>query len=361
MHGKISKFRVCHILFWTTTLRTEIIENIQLSYLKEGKNQYGKIFEVDGHHHTYSEYQYYDKYRDEAAETVDFETIRFSEGEIKAGKIEFEKLLDEQEYTFFEKNFQRNIIDFKKEYALIFIPLAVARIQKTILEYLLGNESLLDKEILKIAIVERDLPCGAIAVSSLSELLINLNGLLKEADKIKIPHFEVFVFGAENWLIDESLNEGAKKEDESYFRANEAVFDLVIDHSILRRSNTYIEPDFKSKRSIKIRSSHYSNRSFGNMRRVYCADSLNYAKLVEKEENGSYTHIADKEPFINYFLKNIFRKPNFREGQLPIISRAIAEIRYTLCCESKILATPICWLRPARPASCTKLSNEPEY
>ena len=113
-------------------------------YLSEVGRKRGKIFEVDGVHHTYSDYQYYDQYRDDAAEAVAFETLRFSEGQINAGKINFERLLDENEYKIFEKNYLRKIEDFKTEYALLFIPLAVARIQKTMIEYLLGNESLLN-------------------------------------------------------------------------------------------------------------------------------------------------------------------------------------------------------------------------
>jgi ATP-dependent DNA helicase RecQ len=191
-------------------------------YLSEVGSKIGKIFEVDGAHHIPSDYQYYDKYRDDAAEEVAFETLRFSEGQINAGKINFEGLLDEKEYKIFEKNYLRKVEDFKTEYALLFIPLAVARIQKTVIEYLLGNESLLNQATIKIAVIERDLPCGALAIQSLREMIFNLNELLEEEHQIKVPDFEVVVFSNPKWIINEKLHLGVLTKDQTYFQNNKS-------------------------------------------------------------------------------------------------------------------------------------------
>lgn len=67
-----------------------------------------------------------------------------------------------------------------------------------------------------------------------------------------------------------------------FFKQKE--FDIVIDHSILRRSNIYKETDFLSDKAIKIRSSHFFDTTFGKMRRVYCADLLHYKALVKKKK-----------------------------------------------------------------------------
>ena len=74
---------------------------------------------------------------------------------------------------------------------------------------------------------------------------------------------------------------------------------------------------------IKIRSAHFFDTAFGTARRVYCAHLLHYKELVEKQDNGSYKAIEQYEAHIAFFIQNVFRKVDFREGQLPIISRAL--------------------------------------
>ncbi len=283
----------------------------------------GRIFEVDGPHHSLSEYKYYDAYRDAVAEDENFETIRFTVETIKEDKTDFEKLIGRKIYKNFKKNFENNIKEQLEKYSLIFIPLAVARVQKTILEFLLVHCEFFKKEKIEIAIVERDLPCGAIAIKSLQELFFNINAILEDKEKLLLPEISVTIFENQKWVISKELHLQASVKDESFFKLNK--FDIIIDHSILRRSNIYRETDFQNEKSIKIRSSHYFDTSFGKTRRVYCADLLNYKKLVDKKDDGSYFPIENiKEP-INYFIQSIFRKKEFREGQLPIISRALQQ------------------------------------
>lgn len=281
----------------------------------------GRIFEVDGSHHKLSEYRLYDAYRDSIAELENFETIRTTAETINQVEYKIEALFGSRIFDIYKKNFERDINDHIREYSLIFIPFAVARIQKTILEYLLVNSELLNIDKISIAIIERDLPCGAIAIRNLKELFLNINSLLKDEDKIVLPEIHLTIFENTKWVLDKKLHLTEYVKDEDNFEPNE--YDIVLDHSILRRSNVYNETNFKFERSIKIRSSHYFDTSFGNNRRIYCADLLNYKELVKKKDDGSYIAIPQFEKHINYFIKNIFRKVRFRDGQLPIISRAL--------------------------------------
>lgn len=292
----------------------------------ENNNRYekvGRIFEVDGSHHSLSEYKYYDAYRDAIAENENFETIRFPVETIIADNTDFEALIGRKIYQNFKNNFEKNIEEHLAEYSLIFIPFAVARVQKTVLEFLLGNPELFNKERIEIAIIERDLPCGAIAIKSLEELFFNINAILDDKDKLLLPEISLTVFENSKWVIDKKLHLQKRVEDESFFKQNE--FDIVIDHSILRRSNIYKEADFLSDKAIKIRSSHFFDTAFGKMRRVYCADLLHYKALVKKKDDGSYIPVNKYEFHINFFIQSIFRKVSFREGQLPIISRALQQ------------------------------------
>ena len=292
----------------------------------ENNNRYekvGRIFEVDGSHHSLSEYKYYDAYRDAIAEDENFETIRFTVETIKADNTDFEALIGGKIYQNFKNNFEKKIKEHLAEYSLIFIPFAVARVQKTVLEFLLVHPELFNKERIEIAIIERDLPCGAIAIKSLEELFFNINAILDDKDKLLLPEISLTVFENSKWVIDKKLHLQKRVEDESFFKKNE--FDIVIDHSILRRSNIYKEADFLSDKAIKIRSSHFFDTAFGKMRRVYCADLLHYKALVSKKDDGSYIPVSKYEYHINFFIQSIFRKVSFREGQLPIISRALQQ------------------------------------
>jgi len=292
----------------------------------ENNNRYekvGRIFEVDGSHHSLSEYKYYDAYRDAIAEDENFETIRFTVETINADNTDFEALIGRKIYQNFKNNFEKNIEKHLAEYSLLFIPFAVARVQKTVLEFLLVHPEIFNKEKIEIAIIERDLPCGAIAIKSLEELFFNINAILDDKDKLLLPEISLTVFENSKWVIDNKLHLQNRVEDESFFKQNE--FDIIIDHSILRRSNIYKETDFLSVKAIKIRSSHFFDTAFGKMRRVYCADLLHYKALVKKKDDGSYIPVSKYEYNINFFIQTIFRKVSFREGQLPIISRALQQ------------------------------------
>lgn len=292
----------------------------------EQNNRYEKvgiIFEMDGSHHSLSEYKYYDAYRDAIAEDENFETIRFTVETIKKDNTDYEALIGRKIYQNFKRNFEKNIKEHLAEYSLLFIPLAVARVHKVILEFLLVHPELFKKEKIEIAIIERDLPCGAIAIKSLQELFFNINSILEDKDKLLLPEISLTIFENSKWVIDNKLHLQANVKDERYFKQNK--FDIMLDHSILRRSNIYKETDFQNDKSIKIRSSHFLDTAFGKARRVYCADLLHYKSLVKKKDDGSYIPVSKYESHINFFIQTIFRKVSFREGQLPIISRALQQ------------------------------------
>jgi ATP-dependent DNA helicase RecQ len=282
-----------------------------------------RIFEVDGPHHLLNEYVHYDNTRDIAAEEVDAKTYRFTKEDIVPGLIPFETLISRDIYIIFEKNFNRYHKDFLIEYSLIYIPLAVARIQKVMIEHLIVNPVLFKEQTLHIAIIERDLPCGALAIKSLEDFFTNINAILGESDKLYLPKIELSIFENEKWVINQKLHCGHMPKNETFFGAND--FDIIIDHSILRRSNIYKEKEYSLRDAIVINSSHYSDNSANSGRKVYCSELLNYVALVQKESDGSYSPIKEYEKNINFFIQNIFRKTSFRDGQLPIISRAIQQ------------------------------------
>lgn len=282
-----------------------------------------RIFEVDGPHHLLEEYVYYDTNRDLAAKAANAETFRFTQNEINANEISYEKLFSEDLYKIFEKNFNRKLDEYLEEYSLIYIPFAVARIQKTLIENFIAKPEFLKKETLQIAIIERDFPCGALAIKSLEEYFTNLNALVAEKDKLQLPRIELSIFENEKWVVNSELHCGIVPKNKTFFSTND--FDIIIDHAILRRSQVFKEKEYGLRESTIIRSSHYFDHSIESSKKIYCAKLLNYEALVNKQNDGSYTPIKEYKKHINFFIQNIFRKKGFRDGQLPIISRALQQ------------------------------------
>ena len=57
--------------------------------------------------------------------------------------------------------------------------------------------------------------------------------------------------------------------------------------------------------------------------KVITTSKVTYKAIGKFENDGSFKVENKKNDAINYFLQNIFRKNEFREGQLPIINKAL--------------------------------------
>jgi ATP-dependent DNA helicase RecQ len=276
----------------------------------------GIIFEFDGKHHKTESYKAYDVFREEEAVKGNFAILR-QPSDLKELDLAIIKQFDNKDGIFevFARNYNTDITERLAEQILVLTPFAIARIQKTLLELFLRDADLLSKLEINIAIIERDLPCGALAIESLNELASNLSELI--TDDSKLPKFNVIVYPDQRFSK-HNLHRGLEATKEF----DEIDYDIILDHSLLIREGIYKYDKYNSTKSIKIRSSHFVNNSFGNKRRVYCAKPLDYKELVIKQPDATYLPNDLKEN-IEYFIQNIFRKPAFREGQLEIISRAL--------------------------------------
>lgn len=299
------------------------IPYLNIQFDTDGKDKFveqlvtkGIIFEYDGKSHNPVSYKAYDKYRDEEAKEVNFETLRQS-SDLKELDQSIINQFENKDGVFeiFAKNYNTELAERLIEHIIVLTPFAIARIQKTLLELFLRDADLLNKVEINIAIIERDLPCGALAIESLNKLASNLSKLI--TDDFKLPKLNLVVFPDQRFSK-YNLHFGLEAKME--FDEND--FDIILDNSLLMRDGIYKYDKFNSSKSIKIRSSHFVNNSFGNKRRIYCAKPLNYKELVIKQPDATYLPNELKEN-IEYFIQNIFRKPAFREGQLEIISRAL--------------------------------------
>ena len=282
------------------------------------------VFEVDGPHHLLKEQLIYDKLRDEKIAEENGNVIRFSNYEVENMTKSPEEYLQQDILAIFQKNYNRNILEELPKYYLTLFPSVVARLQKTLIEIFIRKPEFLQKKDLKICFIERDIPGGALAVEIFKEFISNINPLLKKESKISFPHIEVKVLQDEKWILSEEVNAGSINIHWSEF--NPTDFDFVIDHSILLREGVYNFENTVNENFYTVRSTHYVDKTVEGSRLIYCAESLKYKPLVIRNEDTSYSNIESLYPHITYFLKNIFRKKDFREGQLPIISRALQKL-----------------------------------
>ena len=72
-----------------------------------------------------------------------------------------EKLNENPYLKVISGNFKKLPPELMSSYGLVLGPIGAARIQKILLQYLLSNPI---NESLSIGIVERDIPCGAVAL-----------------------------------------------------------------------------------------------------------------------------------------------------------------------------------------------------
>jgi len=108
------------------------------------KIRQGIIFEFDGPHHNLKTVRIYDNYRDDVADENNFETLRQSYDSVILNP-NIENQFRNEIFEIFKVNYNREIKNYISEYSLLFIPLAVARIQKTILEFLIANPNEFEK------------------------------------------------------------------------------------------------------------------------------------------------------------------------------------------------------------------------
>ena len=288
-----------------------------------GSTTVGVVFEVDGPHHETLLYKAYDRYRDDEALNQGFNTIRTPSLHDEVATEKLTTLFSEGDFDRLRRNFSRSAEKNLAEYTITLVPIVVARIQRTVIAWLLQNPTAFTQAEVNIAVIERDLPGAALAITQLQSVLDNLTALMPDENKVVVPRITLHLFPEREWTYHDALHLATPQLSSADFTP--ANYHLIIDHSILRRSGLIKESTFLTERATMVRSAHFYDTQPRTSRRTYCAQPIVYQPLVTRQDDGSYTERAETTDAINYFLRNIFRKKKFREGQLPIISRALQQ------------------------------------
>ncbi len=200
---------------------------------------------------------------------------------------------------------------------LLYTPIAVARIHKVILEALLTQKLSLEQDKWDILINENDVPCGILAMETFTDMFNNITKMSTNYDTLVLPKINLVVISKN---IDSILNLGKKVYVKPSASQLDKLYDIVIDYSSECVSEEYVESYFTSPYNVKDKN-YYTVRSVENSfaeHYVYTSEPIIYKPLIE---NG-IDNIENIE-HLRYFLRNIFRKDDFRPGQLPILNRAM--------------------------------------
>lgn len=286
---------------------------------KELKERSVVIIEVDGkrYHNTLI-----DDIRDYETAKFGHTTKRITEDNTRKDTANLIGTLSQTDYfKIIESLLQKDFEEIKKLQTYVLAPVAIARLQKVINQFLIvkyGELRANNKSKIRVAILERDIACGYIAVEDLNLLYSNLIGL--ENKQSSIPKIEAKIFADANFFIQELQPDGFNLHSENIIADD---YDLVIDIATLWRTGIFqADNEFRGfPNSVIIRSSHYTEHDCRN--EVYCSKKIDYRDLTIEIGNEQHKEIAEALPHIEYFLRNIFQKEKFRKGQLPILNRAL--------------------------------------
>ncbi len=313
--------------------RQRVDFSLEIPYLKrETKDQIERLYrdgivvEVDGYHHQQLAQQVLDESRDASVAQAQWKHVRVTSQNPEQGIRQLLEMLEGNDYVRqLKRVFQQQVFtgDYLTWMQLLLSPAAIARIQKSLAECMLQGGFSGNKPS-KIAVLERDVPCGFLAVTDFREMGRHLFSLAGKGEEW--PGMEVEVFctpefqnsplhqlaGQPVRLIGEFVPEG---------------YDMVVDIAMLQRSNIFRqEPVLDLSRQggpvhLLIRSSHYVPQY--QPRRFYTAETISYIPVSSRLPNERYEDIPEAKAHLEYFLRNLFRKESFREGQLPILNRAL--------------------------------------
>lgn len=179
---------------------------------------------------------------------------------------------------------------------------AVARLQKTFVEALISERLDTSKQAWKILVLEDDTNIAKVALDDFYETYHNLIAITSDYDSMILPHIQV------------ETKHTASAETEY-----DAVFDVSIDQ--LCNAENVVFSKYKAQNDCYFIVC--SSKNVYGKRILYTTERIKYKPFVEKNSHGVYENIESNCSKLRYFLNLIFRKDDFRPGQLPILSRAL--------------------------------------
>lgn len=325
--GQAADFTLSLPYPWQPSMQAMSPEGSQYSWPKK---VYGLLLEVDGPHHQEAAQQQKDIRRDNAALAAGWFPVRLPTGkfaqahdylaplrEIVASHPYFAQLQANVDHSLLLTEAGRRALQ------LTLGPMAVARIHRTLLEALLNHTLPLGGQQLRIAIVERDVPCAQQGVTALLRQLNQLYSLEGRGRSFPTVELHVFPSGEFAQPVFDSYPETVVMEAGIAPNAEDK-YHLLLDVSVLQRPALSKAIVLAGTPCLTIRTAHCARKA----RRFRSAPLISYPPLVHYDPaHETYEAVNEEQEkrgiVLEQLVQDIFRKKNLREGQLPIISRGL--------------------------------------
>ena len=208
---------------------------------------------------------------------------------------------------------------------IAYTPLAVARIQKLLVELLITERIDIELSEWNILVEEKDVPCAALAFHDFSEMLNALTSMTVKYNSMKMPKINLTIV-SNNRYNDSPLHLGEYHVPKATEDIKSAAYDLVIHYSSSVKERDYDFSTYKAKKDCYFAIFTADERHLTADRYIYTSDRVDYKPFVEKNNQGGFNAIPEQENRLTYFLNLLFRKEKFRNGQLPILTRVLSNL-----------------------------------
>lgn len=212
--------------------------------------------------------------------------------------------------------FSKNIIANQ----LVFSPIAISRFHKTIIEALVSEKLDINADEWNILVQECDVPFAALAIRDFEQLFNHITALSADFDNLSLPKINLDIISNSTYANSQlHLNHTVYSELNNSLK--EKLYDLVVKYSSRYKTeqNNFTEFQVNNDCYFAIYTAEHKNVE----RIVYTTDRIFYKPLTTRNAQGTYNSIEENVQHLRYYLNLLFRKQDFRNGQLPILSRAI--------------------------------------
>ena len=201
------------------------------------------------------------------------------------------------------------------------VPIGIARIQKVIIEAVLTGHISIEQSEWNVLVKENDVPCAALAFADLEMMYNHLTAMSQEFKNRTFPKVNLSILSSDYYGSDLHLGNKTYKASKQIDKS--IVYDMVIDFAI----DDYIDAENVQFSEFKAKNDCYfnvrSSKDSYSCREIYTTDRITYSPVTKLGQNGNHEVIEETVTHLSFFLHLLFRKEDFRPGQLPILNRAL--------------------------------------
>jgi len=204
---------------------------------------------------------------------------------------------------------------------LLYTPMAIARLQMVLVEAMIAGKLSVEEKEWNILVEEQDVPFASIAIEDFKQMYEHLSALIESVDSKHLPQINLDVIASSKYQGSPlQMAQNCSYGQTDLHRSK--VYDCVIVNSSNVNDDDVGFSEYKVKNDCYF--AVYSAPNNHAERYIYTTNRIDYCPLVARDTQGSYQPLVEPVAHLKYFLQLLFRKQDFRPGQLPILSRAMS-------------------------------------